>query len=1011
MTDRTAESGFERFRRHGDLKALARAFDVVAPRLLAVARHLATNEAEAEDLVQTTFLTAIEHAARWDQRRALEPWLLGILSNKAKAARTRTPDPERMSCGAPRDPVEDAEIREFVVALENALERLPDAQRTVVRMHLAEGTKPDAIATDLDRAPGTVRVQLHRGLKTLRRLLPPGFALGGAVLVSSPKGLAAVREAVVAQAGAKLAAAAAISASTSTTGWLGGALMTKKILAGAAVVLIAAGTWWGVSRPPALEREETNVAVEVPEESPVGGETEERADAAETNEPSAVAEAPDAPSPFGALALTVTWHDGTPAPGVGVRFVPSAAPVSVSSSHHGTTNAEGTWFAGELPPGQGLVYVDRAQGFGTSVELVAGETLTRTVGISRGLDVRGTVVDASGRSIGGALVWMVDGRAIARTSPDGSFFVRSIAAFHGLFASAPALGISDVVMPGELAPQDDGARAVTLTLGGEGATVTGVVLDPTARPVAGARVRVTPTSRLGEDAHSRVFTDEAGAFEVDTYRGLAEIVATATGLAPAFARLKLLSGDRKHVVLRLPAGATVEGTVRDQDGAPIPSAWISVDRASKGVLSEGFREPMPIHLRDSEHESGGSMTDESGQFRLSGLPVATVVLRAQTQRTGALIQSTQSFDLADGSLVRWDPVLGAGPTIAGHAVDADGAPLVGWKVTGHAPRGSGAIPVSAATDDNGRFRLESLGDGPYRIRLFPPHQSMWAAELLGVLPGTDDLELIARVTDTPSTTVTGRVVAPDGSPLRGVDVESRSPGRGTVVRDETDDDGHFDIGLLPPGAHRIRIDPKGDAPVLSITVELAVDVTHDLGDIVIAPAGALEIVVANPGSDRIDLNVLDSSGQRVALEADGASTFRCIALPPGHYRLFVDSQRHATNPTTFEIRSVETTRMTLTLEPAAGRTLVFRIDPNADDRDSWDLHLVVRDSSGEIVLETDRFAMRNPRRDPAFYVANGFRPETYSFEADSPQGYVATGSFEVDGEESKTIRVDLEPVP
>ena len=56
-----ADRLFARYRKHGDPKALGRVFDLLASELLLVAAHFAADEAQAEDLVQTTFLDAIEN--------------------------------------------------------------------------------------------------------------------------------------------------------------------------------------------------------------------------------------------------------------------------------------------------------------------------------------------------------------------------------------------------------------------------------------------------------------------------------------------------------------------------------------------------------------------------------------------------------------------------------------------------------------------------------------------------------------------------------------------------------------------------------------------------------------------------------------------------------------------------------------------------------------------------------------------------------------------------------------
>ncbi len=84
MTTRETEHLFLQFRRFGDPDGLAGVFDHCAPRLLRMALHLGRDPGDAEDLVQATFLTAIEKAATYDASRPLLPWLTGILIRHAQ---------------------------------------------------------------------------------------------------------------------------------------------------------------------------------------------------------------------------------------------------------------------------------------------------------------------------------------------------------------------------------------------------------------------------------------------------------------------------------------------------------------------------------------------------------------------------------------------------------------------------------------------------------------------------------------------------------------------------------------------------------------------------------------------------------------------------------------------------------------------------------------------------------------------------------------------------------------
>ena len=168
--------------------ALAAVFDATAAEVLRVAHHLARDPATAEDLLQRTFLTAIEAASSWDRRRRLVPWLLGILGNHAKeAARraSRAVDPARLAPTEVPSPEAAAATREALAHVDRALDALPDPARSVLILRYRHGLEPAAIALALGLAPATVRSHLHRGVERLRRDVPGAWA-GCALLLPTP---------------------------------------------------------------------------------------------------------------------------------------------------------------------------------------------------------------------------------------------------------------------------------------------------------------------------------------------------------------------------------------------------------------------------------------------------------------------------------------------------------------------------------------------------------------------------------------------------------------------------------------------------------------------------------------------------------------------------------------------------------------------------------------------------------------------------------------------------------
>ncbi len=240
------EDLFERYRSQQDLRALSKLFDLAAPELLRLAVHMAPDVASAEDLVQQTFLAAIEKPKRWRAGEPLLPWLFGILANLSKKQRRalrRRPETDRLTPRSAEDPARHTLDAETQSAILSALDSLPELYREVVRASLFDEKPPHQIARELERAPGTVRMQLLRGLELLRRALPGGLA-GGALVLCGTRGEAALKAVVL-----EKAAAAPVLIATSTL-TLGGLLVSTK--AALAVIVCALGlcTWLVWPRAP-----------------------------------------------------------------------------------------------------------------------------------------------------------------------------------------------------------------------------------------------------------------------------------------------------------------------------------------------------------------------------------------------------------------------------------------------------------------------------------------------------------------------------------------------------------------------------------------------------------------------------------------------------------------------------------------------------------------------------------------------------------------------------------------
>ncbi|MGN6110758.1 MAG: RNA polymerase sigma factor [Kofleriaceae bacterium] len=121
---------------------------------------------DAADLVQEVFAVALERLPQLVDPEAFPGWLLQIARHRAiDHARTQRPVAElaEVPVTAPRR----AEVAQVLAALR----ALPEAYQETLILRLVEGLTGPEIAEQTGLSPGSVRVNLHRGMKLLRERL------------------------------------------------------------------------------------------------------------------------------------------------------------------------------------------------------------------------------------------------------------------------------------------------------------------------------------------------------------------------------------------------------------------------------------------------------------------------------------------------------------------------------------------------------------------------------------------------------------------------------------------------------------------------------------------------------------------------------------------------------------------------------------------------------------------------------------------------------------------------
>lgn len=124
---------------------------------------------EVEDLVQDVFLTAWRRLGDLRDPAAFGGWIAMIARHRATDFHRRTAAfvelPDNLE--SPGTPSGEADA-DVVLA---AIRSLPDAYRETLILRLVEGLSGPEIAERTGLTPGSVRVNLHRGMKLLREKL------------------------------------------------------------------------------------------------------------------------------------------------------------------------------------------------------------------------------------------------------------------------------------------------------------------------------------------------------------------------------------------------------------------------------------------------------------------------------------------------------------------------------------------------------------------------------------------------------------------------------------------------------------------------------------------------------------------------------------------------------------------------------------------------------------------------------------------------------------------------
>ncbi|MFL6194328.1 MAG: carboxypeptidase regulatory-like domain-containing protein [Thermoanaerobaculia bacterium] len=524
--------------------------------------------------------------------------------------------------------------------------------------------------------------------------------------------------------------------------------------------------------------------------------------------------------------------------------------------------------------------------------------------------VTGRIVSAAdGRPMAGALAWpALNAGDFVRAAADGTFRLVSVPeAETGVSTAAAGFFPEDA--------QAAGGRVPTLALQPRLAA-TGVVVDESGRPVAGAALNASyvPNPR----AMSRMAVFRSGGFARSAANGRFRLAGLMEGFAyslqvtrPGFAPTRLELPSREpgqaatdvRIVLR--AGRAAFGAVLDGGRQPVAGARVSLRPAAPTEMSARLR--ASLHPEAFE---GTADTDAAGRFEVKNVPAGTYDLVVRGAGFAPLTVPGLVLPEGTGRTDLGTVMLAPGAAVRGLVTDAKGTPLAGVEVRAKAAeRGGFQIrslrdpgPADAVTGADGSFVLADRSPGE-SLDLTASHPGFGSASAPGVaVPSETPVRMVLQ----PKVRVSGRTADPDGKPVPGASLflsekEPRNFGGQVMMMSSmhfqqgvSDDEGGFSFEAVSPGPIDIRASaPRWqEATIDGLEVKAGQDLAGVL--LVLTPGASVEGRVVSPDGAPVPAAEVSvaapSAGGRggfsmLRATTDGDGGYRIEGIPPGPHTL------------------------------------------------------------------------------------------------------------------------------
>lgn len=784
-----------------------------------IVRRLVLDEGMAEDVLQETWIAALERPAgapeAAEERGGVRAWLAAVARNLALRRRRREAlraAGERMA--ARPEPIDggqgELERMQLQRALVDAVLALEEPYRSAVILRHLDGLPAGEIARRQGCTSVAARQRVRRGLARLRVALAERF-----------EGPQSARALVAWLGPGRSPGAGACSTHFTTyTTLAGGALVSTKVTLGVACGVLAALALWMLKadegRPGGPQLEATDGAGLVVPGTRSGGAglAASAAPAPEAAAPSesladigreSLEHAPSARPAALALQGRVTDTRGQPLADAHLALAGIEPPVELVSDAEGRVTAE---LARAALQGAPLLRV-ACEGY-VARELTLDLTVPFTIQLESLPALVGRVLDPEGRAAappGYVTAQVIDARTRAslentvELGADGSYRLEALPLGRLVSVEARARGFGVRKLAQDLVLEPDRTTALDLVLE-HGAVLTGTVLDARTRePIPGATVWVEGFAPEPDSVHPMTTADGEGRFRLEgvneevSHQGELRtaffwLVAKADGYAASPVNGYGAQANDEHAydfeMLLEPAECALRVEVVFADGRPAAGATVwAID-----ALSNPFFES----------------ADGRGEHRFEGLPAGPLGLWLECEDTlpvategTALVRVVNvsrgkcalrvDLELAPGEERAERFVLRPpdGAALAGRVVDLEGRGVPEFRVRAQLSFQLGNLILASGWEElrtgaDGSYRFEGLHAGQYQVWASGEGTSMACAQPAHtyVELGREGRTEVEDLMVGPCLTIEGRI-AGDGLELAALELAARDPASGAEL--------------------------------------------------------------------------------------------------------------------------------------------------------------------------------------------------------------------------------------